>query len=158
MNLTTQPRPAASARAGAWWTAASARKRRRRNGQLQDHHRDRLAEVLQACTAIPCSAADILPVMFKRPLDLHQTTFAMGEAIAHLHLLWLNGQLQRSLAQDGIYRFSAALRRADRSLRKRHEKTGAGLLGAFGPYVATVSGGNALDNRQPQSIAGEVGG
>ncbi|MCJ7798425.1 MAG: MBL fold metallo-hydrolase [Polaromonas sp.] len=79
-----------------------------RIGQLQDHHRDRLAEVMQACTASPCSAADILPVMFRRPLDLHQTTFAMGEAIAHLHLLWLEGQLERTLATDGIYRFGIA--------------------------------------------------
>ena len=74
--------------------------------QLHDHHQDRLEEVMVACTANPCSAMDILPVMFKRPLDLHQTTFAMGEAIAHLHLLWLEGRLQRDLSADGIYRFS----------------------------------------------------
>lgn len=76
--------------------------------QLHDHHRDRLAEVMQACSARPCSAADILPIMFKRPLDLHQTTFAMGEAVAHLHLPWLDGALQRTQERDGIYRFSAA--------------------------------------------------
>jgi glyoxylase-like metal-dependent hydrolase (beta-lactamase superfamily II) len=76
--------------------------------QLQDHHRDRLEEVIEACTASPCHAADILPVMFKRTLDLHQTTFAMGEAIAHLHLLWFEGRLQRSLSADGIYRFSCS--------------------------------------------------
>jgi glyoxylase-like metal-dependent hydrolase (beta-lactamase superfamily II) len=75
--------------------------------QLHDHHRDRLAEVMQACAANPCSAADILPVMFKRELDLHQTTFAMGEALAHLHLLWFEGKLQRQLRPDGVYRFSA---------------------------------------------------
>ena len=75
--------------------------------QLHEHHRDRLAEVLDACVASPCSAADILPIMFPRPLDLHQTTFAMGEAIAHLHKLWLEGQLLRTLQLDGIYRFSA---------------------------------------------------
>ena len=79
-----------------------------RIGQLHDHHRDRLAEVMQACTARPCSAADILPVMFPRKLDLHQTTFAMGESLAHLHLLWFDGQLRRSIGPDGIYRFSAA--------------------------------------------------
>lgn len=78
-----------------------------RIAQLQDHHRDRLAEVMQACTVRARSAADILPIMFKRKLDLHQTTFAMGESLAHLHLLWLDGQLKRSLDQDGIYRFSA---------------------------------------------------
>jgi glyoxylase-like metal-dependent hydrolase (beta-lactamase superfamily II) len=76
--------------------------------QLHDHHRDRLEEVIDACTASPCNAADILPVMFKRPLDLHQTTFAMGEAIAHLHLLWFEGRLQRHFSHDGMYRFSCS--------------------------------------------------
>ena len=75
--------------------------------QLHDHHRDRLAEVMQACAGAPCSAADILPVLFKRALDLHQTTFAMGEAVAHLHALWFEGRLQRSLSADGVYRFYA---------------------------------------------------
>lgn len=73
--------------------------------QLQDHHRDRLDEVLQACRVAPCSAGDILPVMFKRTLDWHQTTFALGEAVAHLHCLWLGGALRRELGGDGVYRF-----------------------------------------------------
>src|SRR5450830_430217 len=76
--------------------------------QLHEHHRDRLEEVLQACQEGPCCGADILPVMFKRPLDLHQTSFAMGEAVAHLHALWCQGLLRRALGADGIYRFSAA--------------------------------------------------
>jgi hypothetical protein len=46
--------------------------------------------------------------MFKRPLDLHQTTFAMGEAVAHLHRLWHGGQLARSRGVDGVFRFRAA--------------------------------------------------
>jgi len=78
-----------------------------RIGQLHDHHRDRLAEVMQACETSPCSAADILPIMFPRKLDLHQTTFAMGEAVAHLHALWFQKKLTRSLDSDGVYRFSA---------------------------------------------------
>jgi len=78
-----------------------------RIGQLHDHHRDRLDEVMQACSTMPRCAADILPVMFKRPLDLHQKTFAMGEAVAHLHALWYRGRLQRRLGPDGVYRFSA---------------------------------------------------
>ena len=75
--------------------------------QLHAHHRDRLAEVMVACTVSPCSGADILPVMFKRLLDLHQTTFAMGEAVAHLHTLWFEGKLRRQLGGDGVYRFRA---------------------------------------------------
>jgi glyoxylase-like metal-dependent hydrolase (beta-lactamase superfamily II) len=76
--------------------------------QLQAHHDERLAEVMEACTAAPRSAADLLPVLFKRALDLHQTTFAMGEAIAHLHALWAQGRLQRRRGADGVYRFEAA--------------------------------------------------
>ncbi|HZH07436.1 MAG TPA: MBL fold metallo-hydrolase, partial [Lautropia sp.] len=41
-----------------------------RTGQLHAHHRDRLAEVMSACNERPQSAADILPVLFKRTLDL----------------------------------------------------------------------------------------
>ncbi len=76
-----------------------------RIGQLHDHHREHLARVLQACVETPRTAADILPVMFTRKLDLHQTTFAMGEAIAHLHKLWFDGQLRRSVDAAGVYRF-----------------------------------------------------
>ncbi len=76
--------------------------------QLHEHHRDRLAEVLDACRQAPQSAADVLPVLFKRKLDLHQTTFAMGESVAHLHLMWFDGRLRRERGSDGIWRFSAA--------------------------------------------------
>jgi glyoxylase-like metal-dependent hydrolase (beta-lactamase superfamily II) len=79
-----------------------------RIGQLHDHHRDRLAELQEACAQAPQSAADVLPLLFKRKLDLHQTTFAMGESVAHLHMLWFAGKLRRLLSADGIYRFAAA--------------------------------------------------
>ena len=79
-----------------------------RIAQLHAHHRDRLAEVRDACAVRPHSGHDILPLMFKRPLDLHQTTFALGEAVAHLHALWHDGQLQRRLDDDGVYRFRLA--------------------------------------------------
>ena len=76
--------------------------------QLHDHHRERIKEVMQACAGKACSARDIVPIMFKRELDLHQMTFAMGESVAHLHLLWFEGKLQRRLGEDGVYRFHAA--------------------------------------------------
>jgi glyoxylase-like metal-dependent hydrolase (beta-lactamase superfamily II) len=79
----------------------------RRVGQLQAHHRDRLAEMLAACTARPHTAAEAMPIMFKRELDFHQVTFAMGETVAHLHLLRFAGQLQRTVDAQGIYRFGA---------------------------------------------------
>ena len=61
---------------------------------------------LAAC-ATPQTAAELLPVLFKRPLDLHQTTFALGEAIAHLHALWFDGRLVRQVDHgSGVYRFA----------------------------------------------------
>lgn len=74
--------------------------------QLCEHHDERLAEVMAACRVAPTHAAGLLAVLFKRKLDLHQTTFAMGEAIAHLNALWLRGELRRELGADGVYRFS----------------------------------------------------
>ena len=79
-----------------------------RIAQLRAHHRDRLAEVMAACAEKPCSAADVLPILFKRKLDLHQITFAMGESIAHLHALWYEDKLKRKRHADGVYRFEAA--------------------------------------------------
>ena len=75
-----------------------------RIAQLRDHHRARLAEVLTAC-ASPQTAADIVPIMFRRQLDAHQLSFALGEALAHLHLLWRTGQLLREQGPDGQLRF-----------------------------------------------------
>jgi glyoxylase-like metal-dependent hydrolase (beta-lactamase superfamily II) len=74
--------------------------------QLVAHHDERLADVIAACGEAPHSAADLLMILFRRKLDLHQTTFAMGESVAHLHALWLDGTLTRRLDADGIYRFS----------------------------------------------------
>ena len=74
--------------------------------QLHAHHRDRLDEVLAACTQAPASAADMLSILFKRKLDLHQTTFAMGEAVAHLHTLWHAGHLARTQDAHGVWRFA----------------------------------------------------
>ena len=74
--------------------------------QLQAHHAERFAEVLKACAEAPQNAFDLVPVLFKRPLDLHQMTFAMGESIAHLHALWLSGKLRRQLDGDGVFRFT----------------------------------------------------
>ena len=76
---------------------------------MRDHHDERLADVMGACRNKPCHAADLLPVLFKRALDLHQTTFAMGEAVAHLHALWHRGELVRAFGEDGVWRFAAVI-------------------------------------------------
>jgi glyoxylase-like metal-dependent hydrolase (beta-lactamase superfamily II) len=79
-----------------------------RLNQLHEHHVERLQVVLDACHAQPRSAAEIMPIMFQREFDTHQTTFAMGEALAHLHALWHRGELRRGAGDDGVVRFSPA--------------------------------------------------
>jgi hypothetical protein len=48
----------------------------------------------------------VLPILFRRPLDLQQRFFAMGEAIAHLNHLWHRGRIRRTVAADGAVRFA----------------------------------------------------
>ena len=76
-----------------------------RVAQLRNHHALRLAE-LEAAASHEVTAADVLPVLFRRPLDLQQRFFAMGEAIAHLNHLWHAGRLERRQCPDGALRFS----------------------------------------------------
>ena len=75
--------------------------------QLREHHEERLVEAETACRTRPCHAAELLPLLFKRKLDLHQTTFAMGESVAHLHALWFDGRVERQRGADGLWRFAA---------------------------------------------------
>ena len=73
--------------------------------ELVKHHDDRLAETFEACKE-PTTAREIVPVLFKRELDIHQLTFAMGETIAHLNYLMKRGKLNRISDSEGIWRFS----------------------------------------------------
>jgi hypothetical protein len=43
--------------------------------------------------------------MFRRKLDQHQTAFALGEALAHLHYLAGQGEIERAAGEDGVDRF-----------------------------------------------------
>jgi glyoxylase-like metal-dependent hydrolase (beta-lactamase superfamily II) len=76
---------------------------------LRDHHAQRLDELHRALAAAhaPQSAAEVIPVLFRRDLDLQQRFFAMGEAIAHLNHLWIDGRATRTVATDGGIRYAA---------------------------------------------------
>ena len=78
-----------------------------RIAELRAHHESRLRELREAINTPKC-AAELLPVLFRRPLDDHQLVFAIGEAIAHLHFLWRAGGAVRTRGDDGIYRFQCA--------------------------------------------------
>ncbi|GAA0763778.1 MBL fold metallo-hydrolase [Ideonella azotifigens] len=78
--------------------------------QLQAHHALQFDLLVAACAEAPRSAAELLPVLFKRTLDVHQTSFAMGEAIAHLHALQEAGRLRALPSdEDGVLRYVPVL-------------------------------------------------
>ncbi|GIX29404.1 MAG: MBL fold hydrolase [Burkholderiales bacterium] len=78
---------------------------RARIDALRRHHVERLGTLRAAC-AQPCTAAEVMPVLFKRALDPHQLFFALGETLAHMNYLWRRGRLER-LEAEGVYRFRA---------------------------------------------------
>jgi len=80
-----------------------------RVNDLIEHHAERLDETRAACAGQPggISATELVPILFRRKLDMHQMTFALGEALAHLHWLWHAGEVER-VQTDGIWRFRIA--------------------------------------------------
>ncbi len=88
---------------------------RERLAELIDHHEDRMLAIEEHCLEVPAIAKDLLPVLFKRELDPRQMMMALGEAIAHLHLLMYRNRIERTLHEDGLYRF----RSIDPNLKRR---------------------------------------
>jgi hypothetical protein len=78
-----------------------------RLGQLRDHHAARLNAALDALVE-PRTAAELVPVLFRRELDSHQLSFALGEALAHLRFLEDEGRAIRVVDVDGVHRFRKA--------------------------------------------------
>ena len=75
-----------------------------RIGYLIAHHDERLAEVEVACVE-PRTGADIVPLLFRRELDISQMGIALGEALAHTHLLMGQGRLRKERRPDGAIVF-----------------------------------------------------
>lgn len=74
---------------------------------LRAHHEARLDLTERLC-ARPASVAEVMASLFDRALDLHQTGFAVAEALAHLRALERRGRLRRTTGPDGIDRYERA--------------------------------------------------
>lgn len=72
--------------------------------ELMDHHEDRMLAI-EEHSLKPALAVDFLPILFKRKLGPMQMMLALGEAIAHLHLLMHRNRIERTLEANGQYRF-----------------------------------------------------
>ena len=69
--------------------------------ELAAHHAARCDAIFEACRERAHTAAELLPVVFRRPIDdPHQMAFAFSEALAHVNLMLREGRLRMT---DGRY-------------------------------------------------------
>lgn len=73
--------------------------------ELIEHHGQRCNAIAEACHRKPLSVADIVPRIFQRELDEHQTGFAFGEVLAHVNHMLGRDQLSLETGGDGIDRY-----------------------------------------------------
>jgi hypothetical protein len=60
---------------------------------LAEHHHERCELIAAAARKAPMSAAELVPVLFHRPLDPHQMSFAFSEVLAHVNYMLGQGEL-----------------------------------------------------------------
>jgi len=65
---------------------------------------------------------ELLPVLFKRPLEGHNLSLALGECIAHLNYLHQRGQVERTEDSQGCYRYRSVDATVPMRLRKRRHQ------------------------------------
>lgn len=73
-----------------------------RCGQLVAHHAERCRLIAGAVARRPCSVAELVPVMFTRPLDPHQLSFAFSEVFAHVNAMLALGELAWAEPEGGV--------------------------------------------------------
>ena len=76
--------------------------------ELTEHHAIRCGRIAMGCRQRPLSAADLVPTLFDRELDAHQTGFAFGEVMAHVNYMAHRGELVRETGNEGVHRFRTA--------------------------------------------------
>lgn len=75
--------------------------------ELTQHHAQRCGAIAEACRDRPLSVAEIVPHVFQRDLDEHQTSFAFGEVLAHVNHMLVQGELALKTDADGADRYRA---------------------------------------------------
>jgi len=76
-----------------------------RIAELIEHHGLRCGEIAVACRDRALSVAQILPFVFQRVLDEHQTSFAFGEVLAHVNHMLGRGELALETDNTGTDRY-----------------------------------------------------
>jgi len=79
-----------------------------RIAELTKHHDQRCQDILDACAGNPLLPAEIVPLLFPRKLDAHQTSFAFGETLAHVNYMLRRGWMAFDIGEDGRKRVRPA--------------------------------------------------
>lgn len=79
-----------------------------RIAELTRHHDQRCQDILDACATRPMLPAEIVPLLFPRKLDAHQTSFAFGETLAHVNYMLRRGWMVAATDADGRTRVRGA--------------------------------------------------
>ena len=74
-----------------------------RCAELIRHHEERCAAIAAACRGIPRTTAEIVPFVFRRPLDPHQMSFAFSEIQAHVNYMVERGELVWGTGRDDVH-------------------------------------------------------
>ena len=74
--------------------------------ELAAHHAQRCEAIYEAART-PKTAAELLPVLFHRPLDPHEMSFAFSEVLAHMNYMLRQGTLAWVAPENGIERVIA---------------------------------------------------
>jgi glyoxylase-like metal-dependent hydrolase (beta-lactamase superfamily II) len=73
--------------------------------ELLAHHEARCDQISEACAAEPRTVAELVPLLFHRPLDPQQTSFAFSEILAHVNYLLRKGVLETAKSMSHLVRF-----------------------------------------------------
>jgi glyoxylase-like metal-dependent hydrolase (beta-lactamase superfamily II) len=79
-----------------------------RCAELIRHHEERCAAIASACHGVPRTTAEIVPFVFRRPLDPHQMSFAFSEVQAHVNYMVERGELFWGTGRDDVYTVESA--------------------------------------------------
>lgn len=72
-----------------------------RCSELESHHEERCARILESCAKSSRTVAELVPVLFTRALDPHQLSFAFSETLAHVNYLVHQQKLTSFRSEDG---------------------------------------------------------
>lgn len=70
---------------------------------LELHHEERCQRIRDACLRGAHSVADLVPILFPRPLDPHQMSFAFTETLAHVNRLMRRSELRKTVEGGRIF-------------------------------------------------------